>query len=82
MLRLSILSAWAELEWASVKHEYLRAVIGPYDGQLSSLWVTALRDYASLRADSEFLQDSPATAVDSSYSNLGKDFLLPVCHFL
>jgi HEAT repeat-containing protein 5 len=78
MLRVSTLSAWAQLQVASAKQEYLSDVVQPHRSCLCSLWVASLRDYASIRADSEFLHDTSSVALDSSYSSLGKEVLLPV----
>ncbi|CAK5273821.1 unnamed protein product [Mycena citricolor] len=77
MLRISTLSAWAQLETASIQQTYLVDVIKPYRATLASLWLAALRDYASIRIDSEFLLDTSSVALDSSYSSLGKEVLLP-----
>ncbi|KAJ7157551.1 clathrin-coated vesicle protein [Mycena crocata] len=77
MLRISTLSAWAQLEIASTKQAYLTDVIKPYRSTLASLWLASLRDYASIRIDSEFLHDTSSVALDSSYSSLGKEVLLP-----
>jgi hypothetical protein len=79
MLRISTLSAWAQLQVASSQQEYLSDVLRPYRATLASLWIASLRDYASIRVDSEFLQDTSSVALDSSYANLGKEVLLPVC---
>lgn len=79
MLRIATLSAWAELAIASSQQAYLKDVVKPYRPALSSLWVSALRDYASIRADSEVTQDESSAALDTSYSSLGKEVLLPVC---
>lgn len=79
MLRIATLSAWAELAIASSHQTYLKNVVKPYRPVLSSLWVSALRDYASIRADSEVTQDDSSAALDTSYSSLGKEVLLPVC---
>ncbi|GAB1525330.1 hypothetical protein RhiTH_008488 [Rhizoctonia solani] len=76
MLRVSTLTAWAELEIASTREEYLQAVLKPYRGTLTLLWVSALRDYASIRADSEVQQDGVA-GMDSAYTGLGRETLLP-----
>ena len=78
MLRISTLSAWAQLQVSSVHQTYLQKVVQPYRSTLASLWVAALRDYASIRIDSEFLHDTSSVALDSSYSSLGKEVLLPV----
>ncbi|PCH43056.1 ARM repeat-containing protein [Wolfiporia cocos MD-104 SS10] len=76
MLRIATLSAWAELEVASTHQTYLVSVVKPYRPTLSPLWVAALRDFASIRADAEVFDDSTAGSIDS-YSSLGKEVLLP-----
>lgn len=78
MLRISTLSAWAQLQVSSVQQSYLQQVVQPYRPILASLWVASLRDYAGIRIDSEFLSDTSSVALDSSYSSLGKEVLLPV----
>ncbi|KIK61652.1 hypothetical protein GYMLUDRAFT_73165 [Collybiopsis luxurians FD-317 M1] len=77
MLRISTLSAWAQLEVASYQQAYLINVVKPYRATLATMWIAALRDYASIRIDSEFLHDTSSAALDSTYSSLGKEVLLP-----
>jgi HEAT repeat-containing protein 5 len=77
MLRISTLSAWAQLEIASSNRTYLLDVVNPFRSTLVSMWIAYLRDYAIIRANSEFVHDTSA-ALDSSYSSLGKEVLLPV----
>ncbi|PPQ99633.1 hypothetical protein CVT24_005211, partial [Panaeolus cyanescens] len=77
MLRISTLSAWAQLQVSSTQQGYLENVVKPYRSTLSSMWLAALRDYASVRVDSEFLHDSSSIALDNSYSSLGKEVLMP-----
>ncbi|PPQ91330.1 hypothetical protein CVT25_003770 [Psilocybe cyanescens] len=76
MLRISTLSAWAQLQVSSTQQGYLENVVKPYRSILCSLWIASLRDYAGIRIDSEFLHDT-SSVVDSSYSSLGKEVLLP-----
>jgi hypothetical protein len=78
MLRIATLSAWAELAIASAVQGYLKDLIKPYRSSLASLWVASLRDYASVRADTEVLQEDTPATWDVSYTNLGKEVLLPV----
>jgi len=78
MLRIATLSAWAELAIASAAQGYLKELIKPYRSSLASLWVASLRDYASVRADTEVLQEDTPASLDVSYTNLGKEVLLPV----
>lgn len=80
MLRIATLSAWAELQVASKSQKYLIDVVKPYRLVLAPLWIASLRDYASVRADTEVVEDAPPGAIDSSYTSLGKEVLLPVCH--
>ncbi|EAU90073.2 clathrin-coated vesicle protein [Coprinopsis cinerea okayama7 len=77
MLRICTLSAWAQLQVSSTQQSYLQKVVQPYRPVLASLWIASLRDYASIRVDSEFLHDSTSIALDSSHSSLGKEVLLP-----
>ena len=51
MLRLSVLSAWAELEISSQAHPYLQKVVEAHIQELTPLWLACLRDYANLRFD-------------------------------
>ncbi|KAK0239818.1 clathrin-coated vesicle protein [Armillaria nabsnona] len=67
MLRISTLSAWAELEVSSTRQSYLRNVVDPYRASLATF----------IRTDSEFLHDTSSVALDSTYSSLGKEVLLP-----
>ena len=78
MLRVSTLSAWAELMVASPRQKYLEKVVNPHRAILASLWVASLRDYASIKGDSEVFQDGGSTSIDSPYAGLGREVLLPV----
>jgi HEAT repeat-containing protein 5 len=79
MLRIAALTAWAKLEIARPFQPYLNDVIQPHRQVLASLWIAALRDYATIRADIEIAsQDTSMAPLDSSNSGLGRDVLLPV----
>jgi hypothetical protein len=79
MLRIAALTAWAKLEVARPQQPYLQNVIQPHVQVLVSLWVAALRDYATIRAEIEVgSQDTSMAPLDSSNSGLGRDVLLPV----
>ena len=78
MLRIATLSAWARLASSSIERPYLVEVVKPHRIDLSNLWIAALRDYASIRAGSEELQDSSSASLDVAYASLGRDILLPV----
>ncbi|KAI5117719.1 hypothetical protein M0805_001805 [Coniferiporia weirii] len=77
MLRISTLAAWAELEVASSHQAYLKDVVSPYRQTLGALWVASLRDYASIKGDSEVFQDSGSATIDAPYASLGREVLLP-----
>ncbi len=74
MLKISILTAWAELQLASIRQAYLKVVVSPHRWLLGPSWVGALRDYAQLRTDPEM----GATVGLDFNSGLGRDVLLPV----
>lgn len=78
MLRISTLTAWAELEVASMHQNYLKEVVTPYRPTLAVLWVASLRDYASIKGDSEIFQDGGSASMDTPYASLGREVLLPV----
>ena len=63
---------------ARVDQPYLVEVIRPHESVLATLWVSSLRDYASIRADTEVLLESGSAVADSPYAGLGREVLLPV----
>jgi hypothetical protein len=80
MVRIATLSAWAQLAIASSNHKHLLAIFDPLRATLIPMWIGYLRDYAIIRAHSEFLND-PSVMLDLAYSSLGKEVLLPVSLF-
>lgn len=78
MLRIATLTAWAELEIAGATQAYLQEVLKPQRANLATLWITSLRDYATIRGDSEVLQETASTGMDTISMSLGKEVLLPV----
>lgn len=79
MLKVSILTAWAQLQSASVHQSYLRDVVGPQRPALIQFWITSLRDYARVRTDQETSAGSSSMggSSDPMASGLGKEVLLP-----
>ncbi|KAF8315585.1 ARM repeat-containing protein [Clavulina sp. PMI_390] len=77
MLRVAVLAGWADLEVASVSKPYLKDVLNNHRRVLSTLWIASLRDYASIHADSELLQEAPSGSVDLAYTGMGREILLP-----
>lgn len=79
MLKVSILTAWARLQAASVHHSYLRDVVGPQRVALVQFWITSLRDYARIRTEQDTSSgpSSMNASADPMASGLGKEVLLP-----
>lgn len=80
MLRLAILSAWAELQIQSTRWDYLVDIISPHIGVLTPLWLATLTDFAKLQfepdnSDGIVVDDM---IVDAQYAYASKDFLLSV----
>ena len=82
MLRIATLTAWAELEIAGAIQAYLQEVLKPQRATLVTLWISSLRDYATIRGDSEVLQETASTGMDTISVSLGKEVLLPVCDLI
>ncbi|WWD08143.1 hypothetical protein V865_006254 [Kwoniella europaea PYCC6329] len=79
MLKISILTAWAELKISSTKQAYLVDVIKPYRYLLGPFWIGALRDYAQLRTDPEMGGgglSGMGAGLDSGNA-VGREVLLP-----
>ncbi|KAK9458340.1 armadillo-type protein [Dipodascopsis uninucleata] len=49
MLKLAILTAWAEIGIASVEKPFLLDVINPFVQKLAPIWLSSLREFAQLR---------------------------------
>jgi hypothetical protein len=79
MLRLAILSAWAELQIQSTRWDYLVDIISPHIGVLTPLWLATLTDFAKLQFEPDnndgIVDDM---IVDAQYAYASKDFLLSV----
>ncbi|KAJ3091723.1 hypothetical protein HK102_013667 [Quaeritorhiza haematococci] len=84
MLKLAVLTAWAELQNASFKQSYLREVVQPNLKVLTRLWLLSLRDYAKVKFDSDMLPtltasggaDGPGSSMDM-YLAATRDVILP-----
>ncbi|CDZ96614.1 Uncharacterized conserved protein [Phaffia rhodozyma] len=78
MLKISTMTAWANLQSSSVKQTYLRNVVGPHRAMLVHFWVTALRDFARLRTDPEAGPGSSiGSSADPMTTGVGREVLLP-----
>lgn len=69
MVKLAVLSAWAELQVASTEHDYLVDVVQPYIAKLTPLWLTSLQDFARLRFEPD-ISSSIGVSLDDSLDNI------------
>ena len=80
MLRLAILSAWAELQIQSTQQEYLVEIVEPHVNTLIPMWLATLTSYAKLHFEPED-NDGLVTEdilIDSEYLYASKEFLIQV----
>lgn len=82
MVKMSIFSAWAELQIASSEQKYLVEVLNPHIAKLTPLWLASLREYARLRFEPDVSTTGSGPAVsgnlDSIYAALNRETLLQV----
>ena len=80
MVKMSVFSAWAELQIASSEQAYLVDVLAPHLERLTPLWLTSLREYARLRFEPDASSNVAGSALsgnlDSIYAALNRDTLL------
>lgn len=81
MLRMAILSSWADLQVASASKEFLQDVVSPYTSILIPLWLSSLREFAELRFEPEqsssLSNSSLGGSIDHMYSALSRNSILP-----
>lgn len=81
MLRMAVLSSWADLLVASTTKEYLQDVVSPYTPTLVPLWLASLREFAELRFEPEqsssLSNSSLGGSIDHMYSALSRNSILP-----
>ena len=53
MLKMGILSGWAQLQLSSAEQPYLEEILQPFIPKLAPLWLTSLQEFASLRFEPE-----------------------------
>lgn len=80
MVKMAVLSAWAELQVASAEQKYLVNAVKPHIKDLAPLWLSSLREFARLRFEPD-ISNNPASAtmsgtLDSMYSALNRETLL------
>lgn len=84
MVKMAVLSAWAELQVASVEQKYLVDVVKPHIRTLAPLWLSSLRDFARLRFEPDISSSaggattSLSGSIDAVYSALNRETLLKV----
>lgn len=79
MVKMSVLSAWAELQVASAEQKYLVGAVKPHIKDLAPLWLSSLREFARLRFEPDISNNPaspPGTTIDSMYSALNRETLL------
>jgi len=82
MLKLAILSAWAEIQIQSTHQKYLVDIVEPHINTLIPMWLAALSSYAKLHFEPED-SDGLVTEdilVDSEYLYASKEFLVQVIY--
>lgn len=67
MLKVSLLSAWAQLQIASAEQHYLEDIVRPYIAKLTPLWLSSLQEYARLRFEPEI---SSTLGTENLFGNL------------
>ena len=81
MVRLAVLSGWAELQVASTEQGYLEGVVKPYVAKLTPLWLSSLQEFARLRFEpdiSNSIGANPDDSLDTVYAALNRQTLLKV----
>ncbi|KAG6040878.1 hypothetical protein E4U41_006790 [Claviceps citrina] len=80
MVKISVFSAWAELQVASTEQKYLMEVLKPHIGTLTPLWLESLREFARLRFEPDISMTlgppSLSGSLDSIYAALNRETLL------
>jgi len=80
MVRMSVFSAWAELQTASSSQHYLNDVVKPHIAQLVPLWLNSLKEYARLRFEPDITATTGSASLsdnlDTVYASLNRQTLL------
>ncbi|KJZ79005.1 hypothetical protein HIM_01778 [Hirsutella minnesotensis 3608] len=80
MVKISVFSAWAELQVASSEQKYLMDVLKPHIGTLTPLWLESLREFARLRFEPDISMTlgppSLSGSLDTIYAALNRETLL------
>ncbi|KAI2601900.1 ARM repeat-containing protein [Hypoxylon sp. NC1633] len=80
MVKMSVYSAWADLQVASSEQRYLLDVLRPHIGTLTPLWLSSLREFARLRFEPDISMTlgppSMSGSLDTIYAALNRETLL------
>ena len=82
MVRMAVLSAWAELQVASKEQKYLVKVMEPHIARLTPLWLSSLQEFARLRFEPDISSNAGPSRtdenLDTTYAALNRQTLLKV----
>ncbi|KAI4263605.1 MAG: hypothetical protein L6R42_001258 [Xanthoria sp. 1 TBL-2021] len=80
MVRMAVLSAWAELQVARTEQRYLDKVVDPHVGKLLPLWLSSLQEFARLRFEPDISSHTgpprPDESLETVYAALNRKTLL------
>ena len=83
MVKMSILSAWADLQVASTEQAYLVEVVKPHTASLTPLWLSSLQEFARLRFEPDISSSMGIDGgdnLDTIYAAFNRQTLLKVAH--
>ena len=83
MVKMSVLSAWAELQVASTEQAYLVEVVKPHTASLTPLWLSSLQEFARLRFEPDISSSigiNGSDGLDTIYAAFNRQTLLKVAH--
>lgn len=80
MLKMGILSGWAQLQLASAEQPHLEEIIQPFIPKLAPLWLTSLQEFASLRFEPEISDtlggETAGGNLDERYASFNREVRL------
>ena len=80
MLKMGILSGWAQLQLASSEQAYLEDVLQPFIPKLAPLWLTSLQEFAALRFEPEISDtlggETAGGNLDERYASFNREVRL------
>ncbi|CAJ2506869.1 Uu.00g080550.m01.CDS01 [Anthostomella pinea] len=80
MVKMSVFSAWADLQVASSEQKYLLDVLKAHIGTLTPMWLASLREFARLRFEPDISMTlgppSMSGSLDTIYAALNRETLL------